>query len=228
MRKLLTFLIALAGIAFGAMSIGIAHTDGIYNPGANSVNDTQGIDNPKPSGVAAAFYVKGGNHGNATGSASNSFSSAIGTATATRVILLGTWQQNSTALSSVTVNGVSATPVLAHASDAGFQFWTIIGASPGSGTQTVVLNGVAFNAQTAQIWYMDNLNSTTLKHSAQGASQNSPHTTSINITSGDFLFAMTATFGNAVYTGSTDAPANSSNLDTANPALYKTKADCTR
>jgi hypothetical protein len=53
MRKLLTFVIALTGIAFGAMSIGIAHTDGIYNPGANSVNDTQGIDNPKATSGAS-------------------------------------------------------------------------------------------------------------------------------------------------------------------------------
>lgn len=46
MRTALTFLFALV------CSIAVAHTDGIYNPTANSVGDTQGIDSNGGSSVA--------------------------------------------------------------------------------------------------------------------------------------------------------------------------------
>jgi hypothetical protein len=46
MRKF-KFLITLAAILVS--SIAIAHTDGIYNPGANSVGSFEGIDSNKPA-----------------------------------------------------------------------------------------------------------------------------------------------------------------------------------
>jgi hypothetical protein len=40
-------------------SIAVAHTDGIYNPGANSVGDTQGIDSNAAVAAVAGLPLDG-------------------------------------------------------------------------------------------------------------------------------------------------------------------------
>ncbi len=59
MRKLLTFLIALAAVV--ATSIAIARSDGIYNPKANSVGSFEGVPDKvsiTKSALVAAFEAE--------------------------------------------------------------------------------------------------------------------------------------------------------------------------
>ncbi len=173
----------------------------------------------KPAG-GAPFYVKAGNIAVADGgTGSNSFTSAIGTATATRVILIGVVQGNSTAFTSITVNGVTATAIFSGTSRPEMQFFQITGTAPGSGTQTVTLNGGAFFVQIAQVWYMDNLNSTTVKQTAK-SSGNPPVTTNINITAGDFLFSIIGSGQTGFsWSSSTDPVANSATLSNGTTSI---------
>ncbi len=172
------------------------------------------------SAGGAPFYIKASNLAiQADGTGVSTFLSNIGTATATRVILIGAIQTAGTPLTSVTVNSITATAILTGTTHTEMQFFQITGTSPGSGSQTVTLNGGAFLNQIAQVWYMDNLNSTTVKQTAK-VNSNPPNTTNINITAGDFLFSI---IGNGQtgfsWSSSTDPVANSFTLSSGATSL---------
>jgi hypothetical protein len=97
-RKLLLTLIALAAAA--AAPIALARSDGIYNSGANSVGDTQGIDNPKTSalpGPPTLTFIANSTIAQSNASTITSTATAnIGTASPTRrviVTLMHAWHQ---------------------------------------------------------------------------------------------------------------------------------------
>jgi hypothetical protein len=179
------------------------------------------------TGGGSPFYVRAGNFGGTdNGSGVTAFTSDIGTATATRVILIATFQRNAAALTSVTVNGVGATAILTGGFETSMQFWQLTGAAAGSGNQTVTLNGVSSVETLSQVWYMDNLNSTTVKHTALTDGAATPCTTNINITAGDFLFAFLGRNApTPSWSGSTDAPANTGTL--TGPSDVAANADWT-
>lgn len=98
---LLTFLLLISSVA-------VAHTDGIYNPTANSVGDTQGIDSNGAAAAPALPALTFISSAAATGSgATRSATADIGTAVATRrVVLLILGGQDLVNLSSCTINTI--------------------------------------------------------------------------------------------------------------------------
>jgi hypothetical protein len=192
MRKLLTFLVAL-GVALLPSIGALAWYQSIQQVGVPTA--------PTSSYVHQCQATDAG-----TSSSTVTFSCNTGTATATRVILVGTARQGSSQYSGVTVNGLALTLVTgtdSHAAHA-TAFWAGVGASFGSGSQTVILSGGAFELRGAQVWTMDGLSSTSAK--------NASITTSITTAVGDFLFRADSTnSASESYSTSTEAPANTYN-----------------
>jgi hypothetical protein len=154
-----------------------------------------------PSYVSAGVIMDA-----ASGNSTISANLDIGTASASRVILIAATRANGP-FSSVTVNGVSCTSVTADtAGDTAF--WACAGAAPGSGTQTISLMGGIFENRAAQVWVLSNLTSTAAQQTANSGGATSDHI-SISVTAADFLFAV-ANFanGSTTYSGSTQTPSN--------------------
>lgn len=135
----------------------------------------------------------------------------IGTATATRVILIAATRQNGS-FSGVTVNGQAASSVQASAS--GFsQFWALVGAAAGSGSQSIVATGGAFEFRALRAWVMDGLGSTTKVQSSTSTTAIG----SISLLAGDYWFANGFTSNTARnWSGSTPVPTNDYNDNAGN------------
>lgn len=102
----------LAVFALIVSSVAVAYTDGIHNPSANSVGNFEGIDSNASSGVAAPFGITFvGSNNNVIAASSFTFTAqGIGTADATRIVVVGIAHAiNTVTVSSVTIGGVSAT-----------------------------------------------------------------------------------------------------------------------
>jgi hypothetical protein len=185
MRKLLTFLIALA--ASIVSSIAVAHTDGIYNPTANSIGNFEGIDNPKASAAGgAASYTFAGSADN-NGGVGNVWTTStinIGPTVASRLVVLCLEIQNNPTLT-ITVNGVSATQATVDASSNQVSVW-YASVPSGSGAATIVVTGGNFFTETMLVYYASGLVSNTPRtatHAAGGVSG------TLSVVAGDFIFA---------------------------------------
>lgn len=180
----------------------------------------------KPIVVAAGpSYTKSANTNGAPASGILTWTGDIGTATATRVVLIAVYTQNAVA-TAATVGGQAATKIFTSNFTT---WWQYTGSAAGSGVQTITVTGGAFVSQIAQVWYMDGLNSTTMLNSATATNSTTTLTTNIAITAGDLLFA-TAQEASAAdtitFTTSTETPANQGSItlspDTQGFADWKT------
>lgn len=156
--------------------------------------------------LTASYVNKGSGADNGSGATTLTFTCDIGTATATRVILIGSMCQSTTDFTGVTANGVSLASIPGTTSNAGHAvgFWSIVGASPGSGVQTIILNGGQFFQRGAEVWILDGLNSTSAKNVGVSTGGGPTITTAV----GDFLFANNFCSATESYTTSTEVPAN--------------------
>jgi hypothetical protein len=146
------------------------------------------------------------------------FSANIGTATATRVVIVAT-SDTSAAISAVSVGGVSATLLTSHpgVSDGSVLLWQVTGSSPGSGSQSVSVTGGIFTARLTQVWVMDGLTSTTVKQVAGAGAGGSSWT--IPVVAGDYMVAIGGQTGSVNFGPSTQAPSNSYGTEPADFAL---------
>lgn len=172
---------------------------------------------PPPS---ASYTHKGQFSDNGGGGATLNFTCDVGSATVTRVILVGASNQGTGAndFTAVSVNGVALTKITAASSSVahGESFWYGVGTSFGSGSQTLALTGGNFQFRGAEVWIMDGLSSTSPKNTAVAAG-GAP---TISVTAGDFLFVTGFTpNAGSNYSSSTETPANNyDNIAVANQA----------
>lgn len=160
------------------------------------------------AGGGPSLALIGGVTDTGSGNAAITLTGDIGTATATRVILIAANRQNSGGFSGgVTVNGQAASILQASATNVS-QFWVLVGAAAGSGAQNIVLTGGTFELRSARAWVMDGLASTTKVQSSAAAAANSIG--SISLLTGDYWFANAQTLsGTRNWSSSTPTPTNS-------------------
>lgn len=145
-----------------------------------------------------------------SGNATVTLNGDIGTATATRVILIATNRQNTGGFSGVTVNGVSAS-VIQNSADQTSTFWALVGSAAGSGPQNIVATGGVFELRNVRAWVMDGLSSTTMVQGSTAAAANSISGVSLN--AGDYWFANAFTLSGS-RNWNTSSPAATVQYDT--------------
>jgi hypothetical protein len=178
------------------------------SPQANRSNVASGDGFTTSSGKA--YVYRGSNSTTAAGNP-HTASIDIGTASADRVVHVGIAAQNAQTPTSVTVNGVTLTQDVLNVTSPTAGWYSGVVAS-GSGSQTVTVNYPAgtFTLRNMYVLTSTGLSSTTKKQSASASGAS----ISINVTAGDFLFAVGyRTGGIANYTSSTEAPDGTNNAD---------------
>lgn len=179
----------------------------------------------RPIAAAAAVggpaYVYRASYSYGDSSTSNTTSVNIGTASADRLIVVGVTCQGS-GTPTVTVNGVTLTQIVINATNQAAIFAGLV--TSGSGSQNIVVNwtGSAFQGRGVSVWTITGLSSNSAK---QSGSTNSSASGTINISAGDFLFAVGISLSSVeVFTGSTETPVREDNL-TTDATFYFTSAD---
>jgi hypothetical protein len=97
-----------------ACSIALAHSDGIYNPKANSIGNFEGVDNPTASGGGVSFslaYGQAANNGTNAGTTYDYGTLTYGSG-CTRVIVASIWIPGASfTITGITVGGVALAQV---------------------------------------------------------------------------------------------------------------------
>lgn len=124
--------------------------------------------------------------------------------------------QNGTDLTSVTVNGVSLNKDVSEPAGNGCSIWSGLvttGSGTNGGNNVTIVTPAAFVELDVALWTAVRLNSNVVKHTA--LSTTSPF--SINVTAGDFLFAVEVS-GTVNWSGSTETPFSIHSLNLENAA----------
>jgi hypothetical protein len=198
MRKLLTFLIALASIVVALIAPASAQFKGGGGFG------TPGFTVPAPAaGGGPPAYTFQNTASTTAAGAALSASIDIGAAQANRLIVVGCTTGSGALTTSVVVNGVTLTAD--NNSTGGVSIFSGIVAS-GSGAQTVAVTWASgnFDSRGFTVWRVTGLSSNLVKNIASGAGQ----TATVNVTAGDLMFGVAAfaTGGPAPFSSSTETP----------------------
>lgn len=153
-------------------------------------------------GPAASFRGVANGDQNST---TRTFSIDLGTATSDRLIVVALGIQFAAATNIVVAGTTITTPDITG-NNGGANTLAIYSSlvTTGSGLQTITVNGVVgFEEVGISVWACTGLSSNTVKHSNYGTGQ----PLSMNVTAGDFMFAMDATSNFATtFLGSTENP----------------------
>ncbi len=129
----------------------------------------------------------------------------VGTAAADRIIVITGASQNSPAIASATINGVSCT---LDASNADSCVFSAPGIAFGSGVQTITATwtGSSFFTRGITVWVASHCASSTVIHTAS----NTTIASTISVVAGDLMFSAnnSASATPATYSSSTQAPSN--------------------
>jgi hypothetical protein len=164
--------------------------------------------------LAASFRGAASADNNAT---TRIFSIDLGPATSDRLIVAAVGIQASGLSSSIVIAGTTITTPDVSGSNGGansLSFYSSL-IPAGSGVQTITVNGVTiFEEVGISVWACTGLSSNTVKNS----NYQSNSLLSINVSAGDFLFAMDASASaTTTFSGSTQTPTASHVVDSVNP-----------
>jgi hypothetical protein len=130
----------------------------------------------------------------------------IGTATATRVVVVGFASASSGRTYAATVAGVTVPQLVVDGGSYAYFFGGVV--NTGSGSQAITVtcaSGCGYESRDVFVWVLDGLSSTSVN---QTASSDGTTTATISVSAGDFLFVINALSDGTCHTwnGSTQAP----------------------
>lgn len=157
--------------------------------------------------VTPAYVFKACGTANGVGD-SITISVDIGTASADRLIVVGSGSQNTPSFTSMVANGITLNTDVNVAGTASRITLSSGLVTSGSGAQNIVGTWASsgFFIRSLCVWTLTGLNSNLIKNS--GSNTGSNGTASINVTAGDFMFAFASSGGVATpdFSTSTEAP----------------------
>jgi hypothetical protein len=171
-------------------------------------------DSGNGSVTPVPFYTQDGSFETGSNGSTASATMNVGTASASRIIIVGISSSSFPVPTGVTVNSVACT---LDAAVVGSGIASCPGASYGSGNQTVTVTWSAsgFFTRGFTVWSAFNMTSTTV---IQHVANNSSSTSSLAVTAKDFLFAAVSSSngGAPSFANSSELPANNQTLLTNN------------
>lgn len=166
------------------------------------------------AGVTLPTSFMGSASTNITGAVLTSSTINIGTASADRLIVATLACQNSTTVTSITVNGTSLSAVVNTAGSVAI-FAGLVTTGSGTVTITATWASGSFQLRGFAIYALKGLSSNTVKQTAS-LSASGPLT--ISVTAGDFMFAANESVNaNANFSTSTQVPTANHSIFSSNP-----------